>query len=131
MNTANLLSVTTENPPIVLIVEDDSLLQETYADLLGNHIQLYAAFTIEDALSYFDLHQHTLVAIVVDACVPGNTPNTLPVVRHIRESGFAAPIMATSSNPDYREQLVAAGCSHSCEKKDVAKVLMQILLKEP
>lgn len=111
----------------ILIIEDDTLLQETYADILGEEFTVHTAFTVKDAESLFLLHRNSLGAVVVDACVPGNTPNTIPLVRYMRAAGFEGPIIATSGDPDFQEELMRAGCSHQSGKAEVIATLQDLL----
>lgn len=53
--------------------------------------------------------------IAVDGCLNSREINTLPLVRRI-SARYTGPLIAISSESSFNEQLVAAGCSHSCPK---------------
>lgn len=115
----------------VLLVEDDKAMQEMWKamwDMLTKGKQkvvLISAFSLEEAEEKF-FAETGLTAIVMDACVPGNQPNSPPLVEKIR-SVFAGPIIAVSGNPDCQTLLMAAGCSHCCEKIDLPDTLIRVL----
>lgn len=113
----------------ILIVEDDLSLQETYADFLGEEFTVYSARTLREAKRLFNLHRQALAAVIMDACVPGHVPNTLPLVRHMRACGFRNPILATSSDPDFQDQQMNAGCSHRCAKTEATGLLRKLLIQ--
>lgn len=109
----------------VLIVEDTERLHRQWREELGNEIELISAYSIGEAERLFAANPD-ITAIVMDACVPGSTPNTQPLVRKIRET-FTGPIIATSGAAFYREGLLQAGCSHEASKNDVPKMVCEVL----
>lgn len=115
----------------VLLVEDDEFIQEmwkySWAVLLANKpkIIFISAFSVKDAERKF-FNQHDITCVVMDACVPGRKPNTPPLVKKIRVA-FEGPIIAVSSDPEYQQILMSAGCSHRCEKNDLPAKLLEIL----
>ena len=115
----------------ILVVEDNSswadIIQRGLERGLGDKVKVLHASTIEEAESIF--HQHSDLSIVLmDACVPGERPTTLGLVRNIRET-FKGPMVAMSSRPDYREQLVKAGCDHESGKDEVVKKALDLAAK--
>jgi DNA-binding NtrC family response regulator len=100
--------------PKVLIVEDDESIQDSYKEFFEDSIQIFAALPIAQARELFSQHPD-IAAIVMDACVPGISPTTPPLVKQLR-AHFTGPMIATSSNPDYNRQLMAAGCEEAYEK---------------
>lgn len=112
--------------PKVLLVEDDSLYRDIIkGDLKGKSLVILEAESIEIAEKLF-AGNPDLAAILMDACVPGKCPTTLPLVEKIRET-FQGPIIAISSDREYRQKLRMAGCSHSCDKHDAHLMLTEIL----
>lgn len=110
----------------VLIVEDNDVLQECWRDRLGDKIEIVSALTIEEAEAQFDANPD-FAAIAMDACVPGGEINTQPLVRKIRSSGFAGPMIAMSNESKFNDMLVEAGCNHKSEKARMPKLLLEIL----
>ena len=127
----------------ILIVEDSVECQETYmkglvmpAEVEALYVALYGgvsflqAFDRDQALRLFVEHQADIAIVVMDACVPGNSPNTLNLVKRMRgEEKFLGPMIAASSSSDYREKLVVAGCDYSVPKLLVPMVVLGIIDK--
>lgn len=109
----------------VLIVEDSDYYRSIWADELEGKVTLKSVADIEGAELWFN-HEPNFDAIVMDACVPGSTPNTLPLVRKFRAS-FAGPIIAVSSDYGYLQDLLKAGCDHESSKDALPKKLLEVL----
>lgn len=92
---------------------------------LSNKVKVIRALCIEEAKKKFAANRN-IVAIVMDACVPGNLPNTQPLVKKLREK-FTGPMIAASSAPEFSQALVDAGCSHKCDKDFVPDMVRKIL----
>lgn len=107
----------------VLIVEDNKNYRRTYESALNGRVQMLAALSISEAEELFAANPG-INAIVMDACVPVDTPTTLP--RKIRKT-FAGPMIAASSDRDYRQELVHAGCDHEVPKGHVPAKLIEVL----
>jgi CheY-like chemotaxis protein len=110
--------------PTVLCVEDGLDFQASYRQRLGERVTVLQATTLKEGFDLFRAHTD-IGLIIMDACVPGDRPNTEPLVQHIRASGFHGPIIATSSMPSYRHRLLQAGCDHEVDSK--AKVARKVL----
>lgn len=67
--------------------------------------------------------------IVVDCCVPGDTPNTQELVRMIRATGFKKPIIAKSTVKSFSVALIKEGASHRALPWDVAPLVRNLLLE--
>ena len=109
----------------VLVVEDEEYMHEIWRWELDGKVVLLSAVSVAEAEEQFTANPD-IVAIVMDACVPGSLPNTLPLVRKFRET-FKGPIIAISSNKSYRRQLVRAGCDHESTKNFLPQKLLEIL----
>ncbi|HLD07191.1 MAG TPA: hypothetical protein VJC16_06720 [Candidatus Nanoarchaeia archaeon] len=111
----------------VLIVEDDEEWQLLWEESLSDQdeIQIIHAFSIPEAEEQFEQNPG-ISAVVMDACVPGDEPNTVPLVQKMRKS-FSGPMIAASSAKKCRDKLVAAGCSHQADKCDIPQKLLQVL----
>ena len=111
----------------VLIVEDERRWQELLAETIVQLGRLpIEAMTVKEGERLFR-ENPDVVAILMDACVPGDTPTTVSLVRKIRDEMYRGPIVAMSSVLEYRELLVVAGCSHQCDKSDLLQRLPEIL----
>ncbi len=108
----------------VLVVEDNEGWQLEFREKFGEQFDLLQAVTIEQAEEFFSANPDVGV-VVMDACVPGEYPNTMNLVRKIRES-FSGVMVASSSFKPFREVLVNAGCSHSCHKDDLFEKFLEI-----
>jgi len=111
--------------PKVLVVEDHKDWHDIWREELDGKVVLVSAFSIELAENLF-VANPDIVAIVMDACVPGDRPTTPSLVRKFR-STFAGPMIAVSSMSDYRSQLVDAGCDYESEKGDLSQKLLEVL----
>ncbi len=109
----------------ILVVEDNEVLHRLWKYDLGESATIISAFTVQAGERRFREHSD-VSAIVMDACVPGNTPTTIPLVREIRKT-YHGPIIAISSDPGYRQMLVHAGCDYSCTKDALPKFLQHVL----
>ena len=117
------------NLPKVLVVEDLEQFHDFWGSRLEGKVTLVSAFSIREAQEQF-AQNPDVVAIVMDACVPGNAPTTQPLVRKLRET-FTGPIIATSSLPEYRQELLRAGCDHECEQEMLPQKLCDVLGLSP
>ena len=111
----------------VLIVEDLEKYQSKFAAELAGKVSVLQAFTLYHGLALFEEHKDELAAIAMDACVPGDRPNSFGLVCKMRLAGFSGPMIAISSLYEYRQELMRAGCDHQCPKDDLPKVLLSIL----
>ena len=109
----------------VLIVDDDVEQHDRWRNALGGKAVLLNAFSIEEAREKFEANSD-IDAIVMDACVPGHSPNTLFLVREFKKT-FTRPMIAVSSDPDYLTILVNAGCTHKSKKNELPHRIIEIL----
>jgi len=87
--------------------------------------QVLSALTIEDGETLFEQNKDVAL-IIMDACVPGNIPNTMALTQQIKQ-GFNGPMLATSSEAPFRKLLIKAGCTHECEKHKIIDSVLEIL----
>ncbi|MEO6077708.1 MAG: response regulator [Candidatus Andersenbacteria bacterium] len=113
-------------PPTVLIIEDSPEAHSLFTQTLGNIAIILSAQTLEEAKALFTQHSKDISIIVVDGCVPGNTLNTIPLIRMIRKT-FTGPMIAASSRPAFREEMVEAGCTHQATKWKVSGKILELL----
>lgn len=111
----------------ILLIEDNPDKQKMFIDALQGKATIACAATEEQAREIFDKTQN-ITLIAVDACLVRDEPDTLGLVAYLR-SKYTGPIIAISSNKNYNQKLIEAGCSHQ-EKKDNAPSLIATLLEE-
>ena len=109
----------------VLIVEDMDSKQEDWAKALNGKVEIVSAFSISEAEERFQANPD-IALIVMDACVPGDSPNTMDLVRKFR-STFKGPMIANSTCWDYRRALIGAGCDYEYSKYKVPKKVCEVL----
>lgn len=111
----------------VLVVEDCVDYYEIWEKRLSPKVKLFFAPSIREAETQFANNPDGFDAIVMDACVPGDTPNTLELVREFRKT-FEGPMLANSNSLDYQAQLLEAGCDYSSVrvKRDMPEDLLEI-----
>lgn len=111
--------------PKVLIIEDERGRQLDYAEALSDKVQILEARSVEEGEQLF-AENPDVALIIMDACVPGDEPTTLPLTRRIRET-FTGPMVAASSDFYYRRQLMGAGCDHESRKDFVPEKVVELL----
>jgi len=112
----------------ILVVEDDNLYFSIIeGDLSTEAITIIRAETLLDADDFFEKNRDDLDLIVMDACVPGDEPNSMWLVRKIISSGYKKPIIACSSSSEYRETLMRAGATHQTNKFQAVKKIKSLL----
>ena len=114
----------------VLVVEDSVPVQEKFAKALSDKVELLQAHTLWQGQMLFNEHKDDLAVIVMDACVPGDRPNSIGLIRLIRAEGFKGPMIAISSLYEYRMRLIEAGCSHECPKDSLPALLEGMLERQ-
>jgi len=110
----------------ILIVEDDELLQLAWKRLIlaTTPMEVIQAFSIKEAEIVFN-ENRDLSVIAVDACVPGDEPNTIDMIRQFRKT-FTGPMIAISSRDDFNQILMLAGCDHEIGKGKLVKKIKEI-----
>ena len=110
----------------ILLVEDMKVVHDSVKDALAGKVKLISAFTISEAKRLFQKNPD-IDAIVIDACVPGEVINTLPLVRELRKE-YKGLMIAISKYGDYQKQLVEAGCNKRCfNKRQLSEYLSELL----
>lgn len=116
----------------ILIVEDkeseQTLMAYRLRKVFGESLVLLQAETLSEAVELFRSHHASLDLIILDACVPGDKPTTIPLVRMWRAGGFTKPMIAASSERLFCRMLVEAGCDEGCSKEDAPNVAKRLLL---
>lgn len=108
--------------PKILIVEDDA---RWHAMWNFEDVEAIRAFSIKEAREKF-LTNRDIVLIAMDACVPGDSPTTPPLVREFRKT-FHGPIIAISSSESYQQILLNAGCDAKTTKDHLPQKVREIL----
>ena len=106
----------------VLIVEDEEVMQLLWRaeieEKVGDGGEVLQAFTKEEGDLLLDAHAPDIAVMVVDACVLGKVPNTIPLVEKARKLlGEQRPIIAVSGKEEFQRMLAAAGCNYLCSQK--------------
>ncbi len=114
----------------ILIIEDDFpffIALEMKLKNIGCSIELIYAGSLEDGQEMFLRYKDNLRVIIMDACVPGNTLNSLPLISFILKEHFFGPIIACSSR--HNKEMMASGCTHQSAKDEeiLAQVIVNLL----
>jgi len=112
--------------PKVLVVEDQYGYFEQIKSGLDGKAEVLHAATLDKADELFFANPDIDV-VIMDACVPGDDPSSMPLVEKIRGSGFQKPIIACSSASDYRAMLIEAGASHESGKYGAGRLALELL----
>ncbi len=115
----------------VLLIEDDDLLCRAFKRSLElRGVTTIQASSVEEGQRLFHAHRDSLDAIVMDGCLNSPNLNTLPLIKEIKDSGFAQPIIAASGDPKNRRIMMAHGCTHAVDDKTEIISFTLRLLKE-
>lgn len=113
----------------ILVVEDQQQMRQRIAydidSFLGiPYAKVLQAGTLDEARKLFAEHQERIIAICLDGCVlrPDDL-DSLPLIKEFLAAGFKGPIVAMSSFEGFRDQMIAAGCTHSEVKGRVGALL--------
>jgi hypothetical protein len=121
-------NISSNSAPLVLIADDlPDVIRSWESELDEYGIGVVKATTIRQLCEVFFAHEFEIEAIILDGCIPGHSPNTIPFVRLVREIGFTKPIIAASSSEVYREMMLNAGCSHEAPKEQAVELLVEVL----
>jgi hypothetical protein len=112
----------------VLLAEDYVLLNDLFTrDMEKADISVFSAKTLSETKRLYDENKDELDAIIMDACLEGDTPDTLLIVEHMIASGFKNPIIATSCDIHFSEMLMQSGATHISEKYQAVELLLELL----
>lgn len=114
----------------MLIVEDDTQIQNTYKRTLFNRfgqsgkIQLIQAYTASEGEDFL-LENSDLDLIVLDGSLEHHGSG-YELLQRIKEF-YNGPILAISGSRDMRQMMMASGGTHECEKNFVPRNILNIL----
>lgn len=111
----------------ILIIEDSLALIEDAKFRLAGLCKLTFASNISDARSQIHNNLDSFDLIAFDACLPGETPNTIPLVHEAIKLKFKGEMIAISSAPDYNQLLLNAGCTKAIYKPEVIDLILDLL----
>jgi len=100
----------------VLLVEDYENWIRLIKTQLSEKVEVITAETIQKAYKLFKANPD-IKLVIMDACVPGSTPNTMNLIEDIIKDGFTNPIIAMSCTPRHIATLILSGATHSVENK--------------
>ena len=99
-----------------LIVEDDKNWQGIYQRALEEKgIEFLQATTLTEGEELYSSNSEKIQLIIMDGCLQSDYPNTMPLIKKIRET-FKGPMIAGSGSDSYLKELVAAGCNFKFDK---------------
>jgi len=116
----------------VLIVEDRQEFWRPLRAELGTSglfDQVAIAQNLVEAELWFEALECP-AAVLMDACLSGEKPDTLDLTRKMREAYGNLIIIAMSRDTSFRRQQLQAGCSHESSKENAARYLIN-LMQEP
>ena len=89
-----------EQPPLVLVVEDEPDLADLYAAWLGDEYRVLTAYGGQEALDALDSADNEVDAILLDRRMPGLSGDE--VLAAVRERGIVCRVaMVTAVEPDF------------------------------
>jgi len=115
----------------VLLVEDFPSLQAMIADMIkivfGDETEVVIAGSLEEAHKMWEEHLESVDAIFLDTHL-GKGVTTYKLAKRISEE-FNRPLVkikrlvAISTDPEARKEMVRHGCTHECNKSDIMSFL--------
>ena len=111
----------------VLVVEDNNQVFEMINNYFDGIINVLRAEDLDSGYKLFDENSNVIDLIIMDACVPGIEPNSMPLIKKIINLGFTKPIIANSSNSDFNDILIEAGATHKSEKYKAGILALELL----
>jgi response regulator of citrate/malate metabolism len=110
----------------VLLIEDHQLVARAVTDTiqsifgpLGFNPGVLVATTLLSAEIMFKNHQNDTDIILVDTHLDrGGQITTIDLVRQMKKV-FTRPIIGMSAISEFERQMMEAGCTHWCNKKDL------------
>ena len=110
----------------VILIENHHLLGRTIVDILisvfvplGSNPKIILAKNVLSAEMMFQNHHHDTDVIFVDAHLEhGDQITTVNLVRKMKRS-FRRPIVGISTINEVQWDMMDAGCTHWCDKKDL------------
>ena len=113
--------------PKVLLIEDSKFFSELIKlDLENGGVEVLLSMTLDGGYELFCKHSD-IDLIMIDACVPGDRPNSMPLVQRIVAGGYNKPIIACSSMPKYSRELISVGATHMADKNEAATMALHLL----
>ncbi len=106
----------------ILIVEAKRDIQQLYETQLEGKFLLIKVFSLQAAHEMLDSHPNVDAIVLSSLVISENPPLLLPKIT----ATFAGPIIGTSITEDLRNELSKQGCTHICERIDLAKELKKI-----
>lgn len=114
----------------ILMIEDEESVIKAFCEVYGAMVIVTVTKLVE-AEVLIDTAANTFDIVIIDACLGGNSPNTLRLPARLRENGFKNQIIGFSSEPQYLASLKGAGCDTVCHKAEIFKVVDRLLESKP
>jgi hypothetical protein len=122
------------NPNGIIVVIDGDIrvyrTLKTMVETVGVPFDWIYSPDINDALGIIDQLENLQSAaiFVIDCCMDGSeVPNTMPIVKYLRQLGFTGPILAQSGEIANTEPLMEAGANDKCEKLEIFSKIKELL----
>lgn len=113
----------------ILIIEDRKDLCGIWQKVCEKRgYECFMAHTIEDA-HIMIVSQRDANVILLDACVPGDDINTIPLLTDVLDTMPKAKVVAISSDSLYNNELVRNGAHASIWKNDLTRLLINVGLE--
>jgi CheY-like chemotaxis protein len=117
----------------VLLIEDFPQLQSMITDMIksvfGDDTKVFIAGSLEEAEALWEKHLEDVDAIFIDTNL-GNGVTTYKLAKRIAEEFNRPlvpikPLVAISTDPEARKQMILNGCTHECSKSDILRFLLE------
>jgi len=121
------MSNAVERPSVLIVDDHDPQREYMVATVRKFGFWVLQTDNLPGASDFIDTNRD-LFGIVLDGCVPGAIPNTIPLIKRTLslELPSLRAIIAVSNEAKHRKTMHAAGCTHETPKNRVASLLHEI-----
>lgn len=110
----------------VLVLEDRDIDFSKIERAFGGKVEIMRARSQWETKKLFE-ENSDFDLIMMDFFSPGDTPNTLPLLQEIRESGYEKPIISSSLMAFRREEMIQAGATDGAMKEKAVEIALSHL----
>ncbi len=114
-----------------LVVEDDPNWQDDFRLALSRKgFEILQASDLKEAKELFLANSEEIGLVVMDGCLGSNSPNSMDLIKNIRQT-FNGPMIASSGSKLYLKELTGAGCNFMFHKGGIGYFdeLLEAILK--
>ncbi len=125
--TLSEVDMPTQRKPIVLILEDEGGWHARFRDALSGDFTVVIAVDAREASHALDETHKNPWLVAVDGLINSLTVDSFWLIKNLRKRrGFTGPMVAISGLENLRNEMTKRGCSHACEKSQLAELVRRL-----